>query len=135
MRLLLVTLALVSLVGPVSASALQAQRLSELGSDWTFKVQSALSEPAPRLLVLSRAKVSDYRFEGTVVGALVLGAFGGWLGSESCNNQPTPVASGAGSGCTGATLTVGFAGAVLGGGIGYLFGRGIPKYRAVRGEP
>jgi len=135
MRLLLVTLALVSLVGPVSASALQAQRLSELGSDWTFKVQSALSEPAPRLLVLSRAKVSDYRFEGTVVGALVLGAFGGWLGSESCNNQPTPVASGAGSGCTGATLTVGFVGAVIGGGIGYLLGRGIPKYRAVPSGP
>ncbi len=41
MRLLLATLALVSLVGAVSARALQAQRLSALGSDWMFKVQSA----------------------------------------------------------------------------------------------
>ena len=135
MRLRLVTFALVSLVGLVSASALQAQRLSELGSDWTFKVQSGLSERASRFLVLSRAKVGDYRFEGTVVGALVLGALGGWIGSESCNNQPTPVASGAGSGCTGATLTVGFVGAVIGGGIGYLLGRGMPKYHPVAGEP
>jgi len=134
MRLLLVTLALVSF-GPVSASSLQAQRLSDLGSDWTFKVQSAPSEPAPRFLVVSRTKVGDYRFEGTVVGAVVLGALGGWIGSESCNNQPTPVASGAGSGCTGATLTVGFVGAVIGGGIGYLLGRGTPKYHPVASEP
>ncbi len=135
MRLRLVTFALVSLVGLVSASALQAQRPSELGSDWTFKVQSGLSERASRFLVLSRAKVGDYRFEGTVVGALVLGALGGWIGSESCNNQPTPVASGAGSGCAGAALTVGFVGAVIGGGIGYLLGRGTPKYHPVASEP
>jgi len=135
MRLRLVTFALVSLVGLVSASALQAQRLSELGSDWTFKVQSGLSERASRFLVLSRAKVGDYRFEGTVVGALVLGALSGWIGSESCNNQPTPVASGAGSGCAGAALTVGFVGAVIGGGIGYLLGRGTPKYHPVASEP
>ncbi len=135
MRLHLVTFALVSLVGLVSASAPKAQRLSELGSDWTFKVQSGPSEPASRFLVVSRAKVGDYRFEGTVVGALVFGALGGWIGSESCNNQPTPVASGAGSGCAGATLTVGFVGAVIGGGIGYLLGRGTPKYHPVASEP
>src|SRR2546423_15182955 len=93
MRLLLVTLAVVSLVGPVSASALQAQRLSELGSDWTFKVQSAPSEPASRFLVLSRAKVGDYRYEGTVVGALVWGVVGGCGGSASCDDPDRPGAA------------------------------------------
>ncbi len=135
MRLLLSIPALLSLAAPLSPTAVHAQRLSSLGSDWTLKVQAPPSALQPLPSAPSRPKVGDYRVEGTVIGGLLMGALGAWVGSESCHNQPTPVAPSSGTACTGTTLTVGFVGAVLGGGLGYLLGRVTPKYGPVVGEP
>jgi len=75
----------------------------------------------------SRERVGDYRFEGTAIGALFLGALGAWIGTEACRNQPTPIGSGGSSSCSG--VTVGLAGVAIGGGIGYVLGRITPKNR------
>ena len=69
----------------------------------------------------------DYRLEGLVVGGLVLGAVGAWIGAEVCHSGPQPVSAGSGESCTGDALVIGLAGAAVGGGIGYLLGRLTPK--------
>ena len=69
----------------------------------------------------------DHRIAGLVVGVLALGALGAWVGSESCHNQPTPTGVGGSQSCTGATLALGFAGGLVGGGLGYLLGRSAAK--------
>jgi len=136
MRLLLMLFAVLCIAWTITPSASSAQRISSLGSDWTFNVQAPPSESQESsLLGPSRANVGDHRFERMLIGALLLGGFGAWVGSESCHNQPEPVATNGGSECAGATLTVGFVGAVIGGGIGYLLGRATPKYRPMPGQP
>jgi hypothetical protein len=67
--------------------------------------------------------------EGGLVGALAVGAFGAWLGSEICQNSDT------GSGCTGLTLGGALGGGVLGFLIGALIGGQFPKQPSAPAEP
>ena len=128
---------LLVLTGTITPTALYAQRLAApTPVGWAPSVHLTASHSQWRSsLTVPRTKVGDYRIEGTVVGSLLLGAFGAWIGSASCQSQPTPVGGSAGPDCTGATLTVGFVGTVLGGGLGYLLGRGTPKYRLAPTQP
>jgi hypothetical protein len=63
--------------------------------------------------------------EGGLVGALVVGAFGVWLGSEICHNADDVSES-----CTGAVIGGGLGGGILGFLIGALIGGQIPKHSA-----
>jgi hypothetical protein len=67
--------------------------------------------------------------EGGLVGALAVGAFGAWLGSEICRNSDT------GSGCTGVALGGALGGGVLGFLIGALIGGQFPKQPSAPAEP
>ncbi len=97
MRLLLMLFAVLCIAWTITPSALSAQRISSLGSDWTVNVQAPPSESQESsLLGPSRANVGDHRFERMLIGALLLGGFGAWVGSESCHNQPEPVATNGG---------------------------------------
>jgi hypothetical protein len=63
--------------------------------------------------------------EGGLVGALVVGAFGAWLGNEVCHNADDLSES-----CTGAVIGGGLGGGILGFLIGALIGGQIPKHSA-----
>jgi hypothetical protein len=72
----------------------------------------------------------DYRYEGLLLGGLVLGVAGAWVGSQisgPCTLSP-------GSSCyndrVGTAVGLGLVSAVVGGGIGYLVGRLSPKVPA-----
>ena len=67
---------------------------------------------------------SDYRIEGTLLGALMLGGIGLWIGSEACSNQRQPTGSSTSS-CS--ATPVALVGATVGAGLGYLLGRQISK--------
>jgi uncharacterized membrane protein YeaQ/YmgE (transglycosylase-associated protein family) len=68
--------------------------------------------------------------EGGLVGALAVGAFGGWLGNEICRTSDDT-----GSGCTGAVLGGALGGGVLGFLIGALIGGQFPKHPSEPVEP
>jgi len=90
---------------------------------WSPTLRVSTNAPAPAAASLRR----DYRLEGLVVGGLVFGAVGAWIGAEACHNQPQPIGAGSGQSCTGDAVVVGLAGAAVGSGIGYLLGRLTPK--------
>jgi len=103
---------------------LSAQRLEHGGWEpWTPTFRVSTNAPASATASSRR----DYRLEGLVVGGLVLGAVGAWIGAEVCHSGPQPVSAGSGESCTGDALVIGLAGAAVGGGIGYLLGRLTPK--------
>jgi len=138
MKVLLSTLAcLLVITGAFTPSALCAQRLATpTPVDWAPSVPLTASNAQwHSSLTVPRTEVGDYRIEGMVMGSLLLGALGAWIGSASCHSQDTPVGAGAGPHCSGATLTVGFVGTVLGGTLGYLLGRGTAKYRLAPTQP
>jgi hypothetical protein len=80
----------------------------------------------------------DYRYQGLVIGGLVLGAFAAWLGSRPfsgdclqepgipCNRDEDRLEGG---------LVGGLLGAAVGGGLGYLVGRFSPKKPRPQLEP
>jgi hypothetical protein len=75
----------------------------------------------------SSEDLGDYRYEGLAFGGLVFGAAGAWAGSQisgGCVLEP-------GVPChtdkAETAVALGLAGAVLGGGLGYLVGRFSPK--------
>ena len=80
---------------------------------------------AGRVSILQR-RSGDRRREGTVVGALLLGAIGYWIGHEVCAHQPEPLGTN-GRDCGSDALMVGLVGGGVGAGLGYLIGRGIDK--------
>jgi hypothetical protein len=72
----------------------------------------------------------DYRYEGLLIGGLVLGVAGAWAGSQisgGCALSP-------GNSCyndkVGTAVGLGLLSAVVGGGFGYLIGRLSPKLPA-----
>jgi hypothetical protein len=72
----------------------------------------------------------DYRYEGLLIGGLVLGVAGAWAGSQISGG----CALSAGNSCyndrVGTTVGLGLLGAVVGGGFGYLIGRLSPRLPA-----
>ncbi|HEV8177351.1 MAG TPA: hypothetical protein VGP44_06635, partial [Gemmatimonadales bacterium] len=71
--------------------------------------------------------LGDYRYEGLAFGGFVFGAAGAWAGSRtsvSCLQEPgVPCPSNKAENA----VALGLAGAILGGGLGYLVGRLSPK--------
>ena len=119
------SLALLLVIAPGSAAL--GQRLSVISPFETPLLRTShLGILTRASLQDSRTSAGDYRFEGTVVGGLLLGAFGFWLGTQACRNEPVPAGSG-GSSCSAAP--VGLVGVPLGSGLGYVLGRLTPKHR------
>jgi len=108
-------------------TAAQGQRLEPSFRSYGESAPRFSSAPAGRLAGIGPSQ-RDYRFEGTLVGALVLGVAGAWIGNAACQNQPEPLASGSGPDCGRDALSVGLVGGVIGAGLGYLIGRGFPKH-------
>ena len=63
---------------------------------------------------------------GSIVGGLLLGALGYWVGYQSCNDQPQPVGPN-GSDCENDALVVGAVFGGVGVGLGYFVGRSIDR--------
>jgi len=122
LRLLAPILAL-TVVVPVCASA---QRLSLDFPAWRphFVANSSVDHHVARANL--QTKFPDYRLEGTVLGVVLLGGLGLWMGTEVCNNQPQPVGSGGGSSCS--ALPFALVGVAVGGGVGYVLGRITSKH-------
>ncbi len=113
----------VSLLALVPAS-LAAQRIDPARlRSWSPALRLSTNTAVPAVASLRR----DYRLEGLVVGGLVFGAVGTWIGAEACHNQRQPIGASSGQSCTGDAVVVGLAGAAMGSGIGYLLGRLTPK--------
>ncbi len=105
-------------------ASLAAQRIEPVRlRSWSPALRLSTNAAVPAAASLRR----DYRLEGLVVGGLVFGAVGTWIGAEACHNQPQPIGAGSGQSCTGDAAVVGLVGAAVGGGIGYLLGRLTPK--------
>ncbi|SRR6266566_2137487 len=122
LRLLACVLAL-TIVIPVCASA---QRLSLEFAAWRPHVVANSSVDHHVARISLQTKFPDYRVEGTVLGAVLLGGLGLWMGTDICNNQPQPVGSGSGSSCS--ALPIALVGVAVGGGVGYVLGRITPKH-------
>ena len=115
-RLLVLALGFGFTTAPASA-----QYLASPLKSWT----ASLGVPQATRSVL-QVRSGDYRVEGTVVGGLLLGALGYWVGHESCKTQPQPTGPN-GNDCGTNGLVVGAVGGVVGAGLGYLLGRSINR--------
>lgn len=102
-------------------SVVSAQRLQPVMPRWSGPILSG-NPSAPAL----KGPSHDYRIEGMIVGAAVLGGLGYWLGHAACEGQPDPTGSSARN-CTSDGLVVGLIGGALGAGLGYLAGRSITR--------
>ena len=121
MRNFLPTAGLVILLG--FPQGIAAQRLSAAAKSWSPSVALA-STNRPALM-----KSGDYRLEGTIVGGVLLGAAGLWIGAHGCGGPGIPEAPP--PSCTSTTLAVGAVGVAVGAGLGYLLGWSLTKYRQV----
>jgi hypothetical protein len=121
MKTVLPTVGLLLAILPARAAA---QRLADLPTAWP--PGSVLDSAPGRPLLI---KSGDYRLEGTVVGGVLLGAAGLWVGSIACGGAGIPEAPP--PSCTGRKLAVGAVGLAVGAGLGYLVGWALPKYRPV----
>ena len=100
-----------------------AQRLVSPMKSWTASID-AVGHPTSTISLQARTR--DYRVEGAIVGGLIFGVLGYWVGYQSCKDQPQPVGPN-GNDCNHDALVVG---AVLGGvgvGLGYFVGRSIDR--------
>jgi hypothetical protein len=113
-----------SLVLATAASrGVPAQRLEAPLASWSASLRVTRSASS----AMSRQLPSrDYRVEGAVVGALLLGAVGYWIGHEACTHQPQPTSPN-GRNCSSDGFIVGLVGVGVGGGLGYFVGRSIGK--------
>ena len=118
MSLRCLVFALIAAIAPVGLSA---QRLDPPLTSATLTHTTRLSTTR-----FFQSTSRNYRFEGTVVGALLLGAAGAWVGNQACRNQPEPAGPGARD-CARDTLSFGVVGGALGAGLGYLVGRTVPR--------
>lgn len=105
-------LAVLLVLSPVAS--LNAQRLSE-----TF--WPAPPRHAELTVTLGR---QNHAVEGTVVGALVLGAVGALVGNQTCQNN---LSTDFDNGCRDEVLIGGLVGAAAGGVLGYFIGKGMPR--------
>lgn len=121
-------LALLALVAVASSSASAQQMATPRFQAWAPEqlpvTRAPLAQPVP-------AVRRDYRYEGMLIGAVLFGALGAWIGTEACHSRPEPLGGAAGSQCTRDAFVVGGVGALVGAGLGYLLGRGVLK-RSVR---
>jgi hypothetical protein len=130
MRIAVVVAAL-SLCGLSAPGSVRAQRLPEP----RFPVVQLALADSSEFLATGHAMPScwftrdDYRTEGAIAGAVLLGALGVWVGWESCRSGGQPEGSAAGRGCTGNAVAVGLVSSVAGAGLGYLVGWMFPKAR------
>jgi len=111
-----------ALVLSVVAPAASAQRLVVPFTSWESSVPGAPPRSAPALDPESR----DYRMQGAVVGGLLLGALGYWVGHEACTHQRQPTGT-SGRDCGSDELVVGVVAGVVGAGVGYMIGRSTKR--------
>lgn len=71
--------------------------------------------------------LGDYRYESLALGGLTLGALGVWVGSQLSAGCPLEPGGPCYTNKTENAIALGLAGAVVGGGLGYLIGRFSPK--------
>jgi hypothetical protein len=99
-----------------------------------WEASAVLLAPAPHRTGVEPDTVlaprRDYRYEGLLIGGLVLGVAGAWVGSQisgGCTLSP-------GGSCyndrVGTAVGLGLVSAAVGGGLGYLIGRLSPKLPA-----
>ena len=106
------------LLGP---GVLSAQHLQPRIPQWSPTIIAQTRSPS-----LREGASADYRTEGMIVGAAILGGIGYWIGHAACEGQPTPLGTN-GRDCTSDGLVVGLVGGALGAGLGFLVGRSIRK--------
>src|SRR3989442_14960518 len=86
-------------VAALLPAGLTAQRVERARwQSWSPEIRVSSDFAAALAASLRR----DYRLEGLVVGGLLVGAVGVWIGAEACDHQPEPMGAGSGRGCTGA---------------------------------
>ena len=79
----------------------------------------------------SLVRVGDYRWEGALVGAVLIGTLGAVLGAGIKDACPTVPGADCDRGGLGDALLVGGAGAAAGGLVGFVVGLASPKYARV----
>jgi hypothetical protein len=122
-----IALILVSLLHVSAGSSLLAQWRTAPLVDWeppAFATESSSSRAAA---ARNSEGLGDYRYEGLAIGGLSFGAWGVWIGSQISAACPLEVGAPCDTGKTEDAVALGLAGAVLGGGLGYLVGRLSPK--------
>jgi hypothetical protein len=87
-----------------------------------------LARPAPSTIALrpvppDSASRRDFRWLGTAIGAAGLGLAAGLEAAAYCGNSENGPRD-----CTGLTIGVGLLGAAVGGALGHLIGRAIPRH-------
>ena len=113
-----------------AAAPVHAQRAVPVHfASWEPATGTSVVFPGPFTADTARVRSGDHRIEGTVIGGVLLGAVGAWLGHEICQGGAQPAAGGGDSSCSGATIGSGLIGAIIGGTIGYFIGKSTPKYR------
>jgi hypothetical protein len=83
------------------------------------------AEPAPEVV-----RQRDHRYEGLLVGGLVLGVAGAWAGSQISGGCALSPPDSCYNDRVGSAVALGLLGAAVGGGLGYLVGRLSPKVPA-----
>jgi hypothetical protein len=128
------TLVVLIALAQVGVALLPAQQRATPFLSWD---PAAVANPPTISVPANEAKsedLGDYRHEGLALGGLVLGVAGAWIGSRISNGCPLEAGVSCPSDKAEQAVGLGVAGAVLGGGLGYLVGRLSPK-RAPRVEP
>ena len=118
MKSLTVGFVVALLLGP---GVLSAQHLQQRFPQWSPTIIAQTRAPS-----LREGASADYRTEGMIVGAAILGGIGYWIGHAACKGQPVPLGPNSRD-CTSDGLVVGLVGGALGAGLGYLAGRSIRK--------
>ncbi len=109
---------------------LQAHDLGAQQNPRTFEAWNARPAPerageptVPLRLTSVQVPRQDHRYEGLLVGGIVLGAVGAWVGSRITLACPTEPGADCGTDRLGNAVALGLVGAAVGGGLGYIVGR------------
>lgn len=120
MRTGLIVAGLLHLAGVAS---LPGQQRAAPFLHWEPAARSPALTTSPQTAKDESESPGDYRYEGLAFGGLVFGALGVYLGSQVSGACPLEPGVPCPSTQTGNAIALGLAGAVVGGGLGYLVGR------------
>jgi hypothetical protein len=115
------------LVMLVAVAPLSGQRASAPLEQWKASPLSPSASSQSRGEPETMSPRRDYRYEGLLIGGLVLGAAGAWAGSQIGTSCALSVNGTCDNDKLGSAVGLGLISAVVGGGVGYLIGRLSPK--------